>query len=445
MIRKFPIVALAVLGLMSLACNLGAIPATITPTLPTLIPAIATTGPTVEPTFTSAAFSTLASGNPTTLVTGGVTTFATPAAGVCPVNLPPRLIGGQGGRVTPGQPNAIRTQPTRNNAVSQIIGQIPAGATFSVLAGPYCSDGYAWWQVTYNGITGWTPEGQDTTYWLEPVFNTTPACPGTLPSRLVVGGIGRVMPGLDNAIRSGPGKTTTTVIGSIPAGGVFNIIAGPQCADGYTWWQVTYSGVTGWTPEGEGSTYWLEPLSSSTTLDCPGSPPTRLVVGSYARVNPGDPNVIRSGPAKTGTTVVGQIPSGGTFLIMGYPGCADNLLWWKVNYNGTIGWTAEGQGNTYWVEPIITSDCLGSPISRLVVGSKGRVTTSPGTPNALRSLPSKSTGSVIGQIPAGRTFDILGGPQCADSFRWWQVRYAGTVGWTADGQGTTYWLEPYLP
>jgi hypothetical protein len=34
------------------------------------------------------------------------------------------------------------------------------------------------------------------------------------------------------------------------------------------------------------------------------------------------------------------------------PVCSWNYAWWKVSYNGVIGWTAEGEGATYWVQPI---------------------------------------------------------------------------------------------
>lgn len=38
-----------------------------------------------------------------------------------------------------------------------------------MLAGPECSGGFAWWQVRYGGQIGWTAEGGDGVYWLEPV------------------------------------------------------------------------------------------------------------------------------------------------------------------------------------------------------------------------------------------------------------------------------------
>ncbi len=181
----------------------------------------------------------------------------------CPSAPPPRLAIGDTGRVTPGLPNTLRSLPGKSVSGSVMTGQIPAGGTFTVLAGPQCADAYVWWQVNYNGKIGWTPEGENTTYWLEPVATTATAdgCPTALPPRLVIGGQARVTPGQPNLIRTLPSKSTGSVVGQIPAGGVFNVIGGPQCGDGLRFWQVTYNGQTGWTAEGQGTSYWLEPLS----------------------------------------------------------------------------------------------------------------------------------------------------------------------------------------
>jgi hypothetical protein len=86
------------------------------------------------------------------------------------------------------------------------------------------------------------------------------ACPGFVVSRLVVGERGRVLPVGSNNVRGEPGASAGRV-GVIPVGGEFAVLAGPECADGYAWWQVDYEGVIGWTAEGEGETYWLEPLN----------------------------------------------------------------------------------------------------------------------------------------------------------------------------------------
>jgi hypothetical protein len=97
----------------------------------------------------------------------------------CPGAPSPRLtIGGQG-RVTPGLPNNVRLEPSSRG---QYLGEIPSGGIFFVLGGPVCADGYAWWQVNYEGLVGWTPEGLNRDYWLEPYPLLTPEAASQNPS-----------------------------------------------------------------------------------------------------------------------------------------------------------------------------------------------------------------------------------------------------------------------
>lgn len=98
--------------------------------------------------------------------------LAAPAAAqiACPGTLPSRLAAGQQGRVTPGAPNRVRDLPT---TAGTRIGEIPGGAVFTVLEGPTCADGYAWWRVNYDGLVGWTAEA-GLEYWLEPMPLTIP-------------------------------------------------------------------------------------------------------------------------------------------------------------------------------------------------------------------------------------------------------------------------------
>jgi uncharacterized protein YgiM (DUF1202 family) len=78
----------------------------------------------------------------------------------------PRLVVGRLGRVTPGLPNNIRASASSS---SRLVGQIPSGGIFTVLSAQQCAEGYYWWQVNYNGVIGWTPEGGRGQYWLEPL------------------------------------------------------------------------------------------------------------------------------------------------------------------------------------------------------------------------------------------------------------------------------------
>ncbi len=85
------------------------------------------------------------------------------------------------------------------------------------------------------------------------------------------------------------------------------------------------------------------------------------------------------------------------------------------------------------------------PLSpRLTTGQQGKVLGT--TPNHLRELPTL-TGAITGAVPGGSVFDVLAGPECdpASGYNWWQVAYAGQVGWTAEGDATTYFLEPINP
>jgi hypothetical protein len=78
------------------------------------------------------------------------------------------------GRVLPGDPNTVRDQPTRSGGV---VGQIPGGAEFFVLEGPICADDLLWWRVDYNGLVGWTVQGDGTVPWLEALAPTREPTP----------------------------------------------------------------------------------------------------------------------------------------------------------------------------------------------------------------------------------------------------------------------------
>mgnify|MGYP005837349751 FL=1 len=116
-----------------------------------------------------------------------------------------------------------------------------------------------WQQVLYDAdqaIPATAPPGA-TGPGTEP-GGTVYECPGAPPIRLRVGMTARVTPGLPNKVREQPAIGAAEV-GSIPGEGIFTVIGGPRCADGYTWWQVNYQGLIGWTASGTAEEYWLEP------------------------------------------------------------------------------------------------------------------------------------------------------------------------------------------
>lgn len=85
----------------------------------------------------------------------------------CAGTLPPRLPPGTQAQVIPGtSANNLRAEP---GAGAASLGQIDPGAAFAVLDGPLCAEGLYWVQVDFNGVTGWTAEGDASGYWIEPV------------------------------------------------------------------------------------------------------------------------------------------------------------------------------------------------------------------------------------------------------------------------------------
>lgn len=81
---------------------------------------------------------------------------------------------------------------------------------------------------------------------------------------------------------------------------------------------------------------------------------TRLGPNSRASVLPGDPNRVRKEPCK-GDNVIGKLYAGTVVNIVEGPVCADGLVFWRIEsaaIHGGVGWTAEGDGNVYWLAPV---------------------------------------------------------------------------------------------
>lgn len=94
---------------------------------------------------------------------------------------------------------------------------------------------------------------------------------------------------------------------------------------------------------------------------CPDALLPRLTVGGLARVTPGEPNIVRASPATAGVFVT-NIPGGAELVVLDGPACADGYAWWKIIYEGVVGWTAEA-GAAYWLEPVTDNLAFGVPVT----------------------------------------------------------------------------------
>jgi hypothetical protein len=82
------------------------------------------------------------------------------------------------------------------------------------------------------------------------------------------------------------------------------------------------------------------------------------------------------------------------------------------------------------------------PSARLVEGARGRVTLTDGAGTRLRPTAGVLDDPIM-TMPDGTEFDILDGPFCIDSMKWWRLLLDdGTEGWAAEGHGADYFLEP---
>jgi len=81
---------------------------------------------------------------------------------------------------------------------------------------------------------------------------------------------------------------------------------------------------------------------------------TRLKVDEYVRMVDTVSNRVRSLPQK-GDNIIGMINPGTVVKVLEGPVCADGLVFWRVAVDsipGGSGWTAEGDGQNYWLEPV---------------------------------------------------------------------------------------------
>ncbi|MDQ7037252.1 MAG: hypothetical protein Q9P01_21130 [Anaerolineae bacterium] len=95
------------------------------------------------------------------------------------------------------------------------------------------------------------------------------------------------------------------------------------------------------------------PFPTASGDGCPGSPPANLAVGNFGRITEGGVNNrLRDNPGVEEGAIISLMPPGVGFTVVGDPVCDPNqfILWWEVDYQGTTGWTASGEGEDYYVE-----------------------------------------------------------------------------------------------
>lgn len=213
---------------------------------------------------------------------------------------------------------------------------------------------------------------------ITPAFAGDEGCENAPTAIVEVGDAARVTedPPLSNRLRRLP-NTIADILTLMPPGAEIAIIGGPRCNEGLRWWRVRYGSLTGWTADGEDGVNWIEPVATrpaatstprvtttprpvvtatptATTNQprCADAPPVQLEIGDMARINADDnsPNVLYM-YANGNSESVAIIPRSADITIVRGPLCNGGMRWWRVTYNGKVGWTPDGRGDTYYLIP----------------------------------------------------------------------------------------------
>lgn len=66
-------------------------------------------------------------------------------------------------------PKILRRGPSTN---AELVATLFDGIGFTIIGGPFCAEGYNWWQVSILSrpdVTGWLAEGGPANYWISPI------------------------------------------------------------------------------------------------------------------------------------------------------------------------------------------------------------------------------------------------------------------------------------
>ena len=163
------------------------------------------------------------------------------------------------------------------NAASQssyTITVVPIDGTMEILEGPNCQDGINWWRVraayqtSGQPVTGWIAEGFPENYWIATSDAITGQIdiPCVLPLTLAPGSRIAVnfRDGVPRRLRAAPSVGAAIVL-EMPDEIALEVIAGPECVNGYNWWQVRVltTDYVGWIAEGRPGRYNIEIIAGA--------------------------------------------------------------------------------------------------------------------------------------------------------------------------------------
>ncbi len=238
----------------------------------------------------------------------------TPAPSRTPTSTPPGTTFAVGDIVRSTSAVNFRISPSTSGG---LLSTLPTNTNGTVLAGPVSANGYSWYQLQINGVTGWAA-GEFFAKVSGPPQSPTPT--PTVPT----GGIqvGDTVKTISAAnMRSGPGLSAG-IVTTLPADTPGTVIAGPIAANGYNWYQVQTATQTGWV---------------ANTLLAKTTPPSSIQVGDTVRTSTS--LRLRSTASTSGTLIV-TMPAGTTGTVLAGPTTATGHVWYRLQTSLGTGWAA---------------------------------------------------------------------------------------------------------
>lgn len=271
-----------------------------------------------------------------------------------------------------------------------LVSTLPLGAVMTVQDGPTTVDGYVWFEI--SGDYGW---GWCASFLLSAVASGTGV--------LAPGDVVRVATDAVNLRRSA--SLAGGIVAVLPANATGVITEGPASVDGYRWYRMDTALGSGWAA---GDFF-------TTVLDGPLPEFDDFAVGDSVAVETDALN-LRHNP-RLSSKVKAVLPTNAELTITDGPRRSDGYDWYGVS--------SSRYGDGWCVAEFLTRS---SNASGIAVGDDVRVID--GELN-LRSGPGTSADVQV-VLPDGEPLSVVGGPETANGYTWWEVSSSrfGT-GWVA--------------
>lgn len=269
----------------------------------------------------------------------------------------------------------VRQHPDLDAGVVATLG---TGISGTILRGPENANNFTWYEIETSEATGWS------------VGSFLATGDSGSQERIFAAGDGVYVNTDAVNLRSGPGlaNSVVTVLTQNQTG---NVLAGPESADGHTWYQFESQEGTGWASAqffGKGT---ADPA------------PVSFSIGTIVTSADGDAINIRTAPG-IGSSVVSQLTAGESAEVIGGSKLADGYTWVNIQLGNSVGWAAK---------TFLTAEAEGS----FAVGTEVRVTDGELNLRAAGSLGAE----VIHVLPDASFAEVLAGPEEADGYNWYRI------------------------